>query len=118
MNKTNLNEFGQEVLDPRPLSIPVGFQRPPTLQEQIRRLMRFEYENIRNAGVDDVETPEEAEDFDTGEDLDIQSPYEIDDDPVVVPTSTLREEIEEIQKEDNNTSEENPPGANSEASSA
>ena len=115
MNKINLNERGQEVLDPRPLAIPVGFQRPPTLQEQIRRLMRYEYDNLRRAGVDDVETPEEAEDFDTGEDLDIRTPYEIDDDPVEVPTSTLREEI---QKEDKTSSEETPKEANSEASSA
>lgn len=118
MNKTNLNEKGQEVLNPTPLAIPFGFQRPPTLQEQIRRLMRYEYEFMKQATGDDIETPEEADDFDVGDDFEIDpvSGHEYFDpelDPRVVPQETLREEI---QKE-KTTSEENPQGVNSEAAS-
>lgn len=120
MNKTRLNEKGQEVLNPKPLAIPLGFQRPPTLQEQVRRLMRYEYNLMKQATGDDIETPEEADDFDVGDDFDIDpvSGHEYIDpeiDPKVIPQETLREEI---QKEDKTTSEEIPKEAHSEATSA
>lgn len=120
MNKTRLNEIGQEVLNPKPLAIPLGFQRPPTLQEQVRRLMRYEYNLMKQATGDDIETPEEADDFDVGDDFDIDpvSGHEYIDpeiDPKVMPQETLREEI---QKEDKTTSEEIPKEAHSEAPSA
>lgn len=111
-NLTNLNERGQEVLDPTPLSIPVGFHRPPTLREQIQRLMRNEYNLLVSRGVDDVETPEEADDFDVGDDVDIDpiSGHEyIDEEPAVeVPSGNLKDDF-------GSTSDAKPSEAGSEA---
>lgn len=110
-----LNERGQEVLDPTPMAIPVGFERPLTLQEQIRRLMRVEYDRMRAVSGDDLETPEEADDFDVGDDYDIDpvSGHEfIDAEPAVeAPSGNLKEDFTK-------TSEENAQAANSEATSA
>lgn len=115
----NLNEKGQEVLDPTPMAIPFGYQRPPTLQEQIRRLMRYEYDLMKQATGEDVETPEEADDFDVGDDFDIDpvSGHEYVDpelDPRDVPLEPLRDTL----KQDNVPSEETPKEASSEATSA
>lgn len=49
---------GKEVLSPVPVAVTIGMQRPPTLQEQLRRVMRQE------ARANHVETVEEALDFD------------------------------------------------------
>lgn len=70
-----LDERGREILDPTPVSLPIGYQKPPTLQETIRQLMRAE--DFRRA-LDraDRETFEEAEDFDVGDDADFSSPWE------------------------------------------
>lgn len=115
MNITNLNERGQEVLDSTPMAIPFGFERPPTLQEQIRRLMRVEYDRMRAVtGNEDFETPEEADDFDIGDDFDIDPvsghEYVESEPPLEAPTGNL--------KEDFKTSEETPQEASSEAPSA
>lgn len=64
---------GMEVPDPRPLSIPSGFVRPPTLAEQVRRLLP---DMIRQQQAGEVETWEDANDFDIGDDFDPKSPWE------------------------------------------
>lgn len=61
--------------DPRPKEMPVGFKRPPTLQEQVQRLVRSEQLRMY-AEQTDQETFEEAEDFNVGDDYDPQSPWE------------------------------------------
>jgi len=71
----HLDERGHEVLDPTPMEIPLGFKRPPTLQEQIRQLIRTEMsQNAKGKG---METFEEADDFEVGDDFDPSSPYEL-----------------------------------------
>lgn len=58
------------------VSIPVGMKRPKTLHEQISEVLRSS--RIRaefdNAG---IETFEEADDFDVGDDFDPATPYEM-----------------------------------------
>lgn len=102
-----LNEKGQEVLDPTPLSIPFGFQRPPTLEERIMRLMRSEFDRRMAvaSSEDDIETPEEADDFDIGDDFDPSSPYENDFMPDVAPDTPLTSDPEFNQKQDNKSSD-------------
>ena len=79
-----LNEKGEEVLDSRPMEVPLGFQRPETLQETMRRLIRDEdiQGELRSQG---IETFDESEDFDCGdEDNDPflrDTPYELEFDP-------------------------------------
>lgn len=74
-----LNEKGHEIPDPIPAAIPLQWQRPPTLQEQIKSMIRREMSQA--AAQDGLETFEEADDFDVGDDFDPQSPYEVNYDP-------------------------------------
>lgn len=60
----------------KPVAIPARFMRPPTLQEQVRNLVRGEMS--RQAAEEGHETFEEADDFDIGDDYDPTSPYEMD----------------------------------------
>lgn len=59
---TKFNDRGEEIPDPTPLEVPIGHERPPTLQQQIARLMALErYQERIAAGADTVE---EGMDFD------------------------------------------------------
>lgn len=71
------NERGQEIPDPRPVSVPAGFQRPLSLQEEIKRFVRSELS--RQAEDAGQESFEEADDFEVDEDPDPLSPYELQD---------------------------------------
>lgn len=62
MNKND----GKEYLDPTPVAVPVGFGRPESLQETIRRLVRTEVS--RGASQAGFESFEEANDFDVDDD--------------------------------------------------
>lgn len=74
------NEKGEEILDPTPISLPVGFSRPIPLNERIREMVRREASEY--ARQNDLETFEEADDFNIGEDdYDPRSPWEEDFDP-------------------------------------
>lgn len=68
------NDAGQEIPDPRPVEMPIGFQRPPSLQETIQRLVRNELSDVASAG--NLESFEEADDFDVEEE-EFTSPYEL-----------------------------------------
>lgn len=88
-----IDSEGREVLDPRPLEIPIGFQRPLTLEQQIQRLMRVEYSKLAQIqSMEGVETPEEADDFDVDDDFDISTPYENDFMPSDVPDQPLTDD--------------------------
>lgn len=70
---------GEEIMDDSRPEMPLGFKRPETLAEQVRRLVRSSISDAaRHAG---AETFEEADDFDVGDDYDPQSPYEETFDP-------------------------------------
>lgn len=63
MTKSKNQRQRFEKVDPTPVAIPVGFHRPPTLAEQVARLVkseRWNYEMARQGH----ETFEEANDFD------------------------------------------------------
>lgn len=70
-----LDSRGYEVLDDTPVSRPVRFSPPPTLQEQIKRFVRVELS--RQAEEQGEETFEDADDFDVGDDYDPKSPWEL-----------------------------------------
>lgn len=67
-------EDGKEIVDNKPLAIPAGFRRPPTLQEQVARLVERDI-SARAAAVGE-ESWEEANDFDIDEDFDPSTPWE------------------------------------------
>lgn len=69
------NEKGEELIDPVPAHRSIDWARPPTLQDQIRRLVDGELS--RRAAAAGAETFEEADDFEVGEDYDPRSPHEL-----------------------------------------
>lgn len=71
---------GNEVMDGTPFAVPIHLKRPPTLQEQVSRLVRSEAMRMEAARLG-RESFEEAEDFDVDDDLDPRSPYEVNFDP-------------------------------------
>lgn len=70
------DDQGREIPDPTPIEVPLDFNRPLTLQEEIRRFLQIEASYVaQNAG---FETFEEADDFDVDEEeVEFVSPYEI-----------------------------------------
>lgn len=66
---------GKEVVDQTPVSVPSGWSRPEPLADTIRRMVRAEVS--RAAAAEDMETFEEADDFDCEDDDDPLSQYEI-----------------------------------------
>lgn len=76
-----LDENGHEILDPNPVEVPLGMKRPESLAEQVQRLVRTSISN--HAAMHGLETFEESEDFDVGDDFDPSTPYEEQFDPVL-----------------------------------
>lgn len=75
-----LTPRGHEVPDPTPMAPPVGFKKQPSMIENIRAMVRSE--NLRLAAQQaGMETMDEADDFEVGDDYDPSSPYEHDFDP-------------------------------------
>jgi hypothetical protein len=77
-SKTHTKD-GHEIPDPKPTAVAVAFRKapPPTLSEQVARIVKNQaaLAKLQAAG---FESPEEADDFDVGEDYDPTSPYEHD----------------------------------------
>lgn len=103
-----LNESGQEVLDPTPISIPVPFTRPEPLHQRIRRMILLAQ---REAG-EGYETEEEANDFDVPDDPnpDPTSPWEEHFMPADYQPSThgSNDEKVPVQSDKNETSAASP----------
>lgn len=95
-----LDKDGNEILDNTPVAIPAGYRKPPTLQEQIRMLLRHErYQQAVESG--EIESIEEADDFETGDPDDNDSfstPYEMQADMVDL-RRMIRDEKESIEYE-------------------
>ena len=69
------DELGFEKGNPTPVHIPVGFQRPPTLAEQVARLIRSS--DVRKyAESQGLESFEDADNFDIDDANDPSSPWE------------------------------------------
>lgn len=80
----------REYPDPTPVEVPLGFRRPPTLQEEIQRLIRVQMsQQARDTG---LETFEEANDFEVDEDPDPLSQYEVVE---MAPEPPTAQEVDE-----------------------
>lgn len=92
--RAKLNDRGEEKLDPTPMAIPVGFERPLTMEQQVARLMRAQYEmQVKVRDMTGVETPEEADDFDIEDDpIDMTTPYEEHFMPDVFPEQQITDD--------------------------
>lgn len=78
--KGKFDKNGKEIPDSTPIAIPAGFRKPPTLQEQIRSLVRHEsYQRLVDSG--EIESFDEADDLDIDpSDGDFTTPWENDAD--------------------------------------
>lgn len=79
-----LDEYGREKPDPTPLAPPIGYNRQPTLRETIRAMVISE-KLKQEAEAAGLETFEEADDFEVGDDYDPTSPYEEIFEPLPAP---------------------------------
>ena len=70
-----LDAEGREVFDPTPVAPPVGYVKQPSLFEQVRDMVRGEALRLY-ADAQDMESFEEADDFDVDDDYDPRTPYE------------------------------------------
>ena len=73
------NHKGEELPDPTPMELPVGFTRPPTIEELFARLV-LDPAAQRELAENGIETEEEANDFDVEDEMpDPTSPYQRED---------------------------------------
>lgn len=92
-NKENRHTAdGREKLNPTVMQPPIGYQRPPTIAEQIRQ----QVVQLRHMQDDDPETIEEADDFDIEEDPQMPSPWEND---MVPSVASARETARLLDRE-------------------
>jgi len=77
-----LDEKGREIVSPLPMEPPLGYKRQPTMVEIIRQQIQAEHlaRDLAKAG---VETFEEADDFEVGDDYEPHSPWENEFDPPI-----------------------------------
>lgn len=68
------NEKGEEILDPRPLEVPVGFEKPASLEELVRLFMSGEVQRQLSDG--GVESFEDADDFDVEDEEELEAPWQ------------------------------------------
>lgn len=86
------DERGFEIPDPTPMALPVNFTRPLTIQDMVRRYVRVEVS--RAAEEAGEETFEESDDFEVGDDPEMRSPYELDDEQIrAMRTDFIEEEL-------------------------
>lgn len=69
------DDAGRYYPDPTPIAPPVGYKRSPTIAEQIRTMVRSEALR-QHADREGMDTFEEADDLDIGDDYDPRSPWE------------------------------------------
>lgn len=75
--KARLTDDGLEKLDPTPVEIPLDYDRPQSLEERISRMMSQYHRQMQYLKNEEMETPEEADDFDIDDDpVDPVTPYE------------------------------------------
>lgn len=77
------DERGSEIPDPNPMQPPVGYNPQPSLAQQIRQMIISD-RLAREAAEAGMETFEEADDFEVGDDFEEErhSPYEGNFDPM------------------------------------
>jgi len=100
------HEIGKEYPNPTPIAPPIGFVPSDPVHEVIARMvMRGVAEQIARERGEDFESPEEADDFEVGDDFDPEAPYEHDFEPTQPwPASRAVEELTRAINEERNRS--------------
>lgn len=87
-----LDEDGRFKPDPIPMAPPVGYMKQESMAEIVRRMVRSEHLRLA-ADAAGLESFDEAEDFDVGDD-DPSSPYEEQFDPI---DTAIRQELRQAE---------------------
>lgn len=109
-----LTDDGYEVNNPLPLVLDTGLKRPPTLAEQIKRVLRAEID--RSAMDGGMESYEDANDFDVDEEELPVSKYEVMEDevPIEAPAEPAQPQPKaaesEVKDESSSDNEDTPSG--------
>lgn len=90
-----INPDGSETLDDTPVAIPLRIKKLANDTNRIRDIIRQEMS--RAAEAQGLETFEESDDFDVGDDFDPTSPYELDFDQEVYNGELATQTHEEPQ---------------------
>lgn len=92
------DQFGREICNPLSLAPPVGYTPEPTVMELIERQLALRLQQL--AGTDEVDSMEEADDFDMEEEWDPTSLYEIrellPESPRLPPSGGSSEKVEAV----------------------
>lgn len=80
--KARIDDDGKEIVSPLPMEPPVGYVKRDTMTERLHAMIR-DYHFQRELAEKGVETFEEADDFDVGDDYEPHSPWENDFDPSI-----------------------------------
>lgn len=101
VNKLSSYVNGLEVPDPNPLEAPIGFKKPMSMNDRIRQMIRSEQLRMA-ADQSGMETFEEADDFDIGDDYDPHSPFEevFDPEDKISYSQWVKERSEKSMKEE------------------
>lgn len=86
IRRAYLDDDGKELLNPVPLHVHLGLKRPPTLREQIQRVLRSELS--AQAASQGMETFAESQDFDVADEFDSPlpiTPYEMTEEFLNLP---------------------------------
>ena len=103
-----LNAEGQEINNPKPMLLSTDVKRPPTLQEQIQRVLRSNVS--KEAHEQGFETLDESQDFDIEDSFDSKDPdtiYQVLDEEIPV----MQPEKEESKLTKKEESEVEPDGS-------
>jgi hypothetical protein len=87
-----LLEDGSEKLDPKPVVSQIKTGQPLTIQQQVRQLVNQQLAAAAEA--EGFESPDDADDFNVGDDYDPESPYEYNFDPAI--SSDATDFVEEV----------------------
>jgi len=97
-------EIGKEFPNPTPIAPPIGWVPAEPIHEQIARMvMRGVQEQLSRERGEELESAEEADDFEIGDDYDPSAPYEHDFEPQAPwPASRAVRELEQAIAEERN----------------
>lgn len=88
-----LNDKGQLVPDPVPMEPPIGYKSQPSMIDIIRdQVMKVSQDAARQG----YESEEQADDFDVGDEPELRSPYELDEESEV-PIKVLKARADQAQ---------------------
>lgn len=98
--------IGKEYPNPTPMAPPIGWHPQEPIHEMIARMVRNGvHEQLQRERGEELDSPEEADDFDVGDDFDPEAPYEHDFEPTMPwPASRAVEELERQINEHRNQS--------------